>query len=143
MLDNVQGDFVVGSGKTVQYINSVGVTTDLNGNTGGGVLIDSDGIQTETDGLHVVVNHKNHGMHAGENIVRLTNVLTDTKPIKLTSNYEQNSTADILVDVTTNFSTFENVGVSSTNPGYILIGEEIISYEGVTANSLQDKLTRL
>jgi hypothetical protein len=136
ILDNVQGDFVVGSGKTVQYINSVGVTTDLNGNTGGGVLIDSDGIQTETDGLHVVVNHKNHGMHAGENIVRLTNVLTDTKPIKLTSNYEQNSTADILVDVTTNFSTFENVGVSSTNPGYILIGEEIISYEGVTANSL-------
>ena len=136
ILDNVQGDFVSGVGKTVQYINSSGITTNLNASIGGNVLIPSDGIQVETDGLNIKVKHRNHGMHAGENIVRISNVLSDIKPIKLTSDYEKDSSADILVDNTLNFSTFENVGISSTNPGYILIGDEIISYQGVTANSL-------
>lgn len=136
ILDNVQGDFVTGVGKTVQYINSLGITTDLNASIGGDVLIPAGGIQTETDGLHIRVKHRNHGMHAGENIVRISNVLSDIKPIKLASDYEKDSNADILVDNTLNFSTFENVGISSTNPGYILIGNEIISYEGVTANTL-------
>jgi hypothetical protein len=136
ILDNVQGDFVIGAGKTIQYINSLGITTNLNASSGGGVLISVDGIQTETDGLHIKVNHKNHGMHAEENSVIISNVFTDTKPIKLTANYEKNSSDNLLVDSTLNFSTFENVGISSTNPGYVLIGNEIISYEGVTSNSL-------
>ena len=33
------------------------------------------------------------------------------------------------------FDTFENVGVSNTNPGYVQIGEEIISYEGITSGT--------
>lgn len=136
ILDNVQGDFVTGAGKTVRYTNSLGITTDLNGLVGGNVLIQSGGIREESDGLHIKVNHKNHGMHAGENIVRILNVLGDTKPIKLTADYEKTSTASIPVDSTVNFTTFENVGISSTNPGYILIGNEIIAYEGTTANSL-------
>ena len=136
ILDNVQGDFITGTGSTISYFNSLGISSDLNASVGGGVLVPADGIQIENDGLNIKVNHLNHGMHAGENIVRLSDVLTDVKPIKLTENYDKNSTANILVDSTTNFSTFENVGISSTNPGYILIGNEIISYEGVTATSL-------
>jgi len=136
ILDNVQGDFGTGVGKTVQYTNSSGVTLDINSSVGGGVLIQSDGIETETDGLHIKVNHKNHGMHAGENIVRISNVFGNTKPVTLTADYDINSTSDILVTNTINFSTFENVGVSSTNPGYILIGNEIIAYNGVTPTSL-------
>ncbi len=136
ILDNVQGDFATGVGKTIQYVNNSGITTNLNQSVGGNVFIPADGIQTETDGLHIKVNHRNHGMHAGENIVRISNVLSDVPPIKLTSNYDRTSTASILVDSTTNFSTFENVGVGTTNPGYILIGNEIISYDGVTSNSL-------
>lgn len=136
ILDNVQGDFITGSGSTISYFNSLGISTDLNASVGGGVLVPSDGIAVETDGLHIKVNHRNHGMHAGENIVRLSNVLSDVKPVKLTADYAQNSTSDILVNSTTNFSTFENVGVSTLNPGYILIGDEIISYNGVTETSL-------
>lgn len=135
ILDNVQGDFEAGTGKAVQYINNSGITTTLNSSIGD-VLIPTDGIQIETDGLHIKVNHRNHGMHAGENIVKISNVTSDIKPIKLTSNYDKDSTSNILVDNTSNFSTFENVEVGSTNPGYILIGTEIISYEGVTSNSL-------
>lgn len=135
ILDNVQGDFQTGAGKPIQYINNSGITTNLN-YTIGDVLVPADGIKIETDGLHFKVNHRNHGMHAGENIVKISNTSSDVKPAKLLSNYDKNSTADILVDSISNFSTFENVGISSTNPGYILIGDEIISYEGVSSNSL-------
>lgn len=133
ILDNVQGDFEIGVGKTIQFINSLGVTTYLNG---GNVLIATDGIVVDNDGLNVKVNHRNHGMYAGENIVTISNVIGDVKETKLTSSYDKNTTSDIFIDNTLSFSTFENVGVSSTNPGYILIGDEIISYGGVTPNSL-------
>ena len=136
IIDNIQGEFEVGTAKAIQYINNSGITTDLNSSVGGNVLIPSDGIQVETDGLHIKVNHRNHGMHAGENIVKISNVIGNVKPIKLTVDYAKDSNQDILVDNTTSFSTFENVGVGSTNPGYVLIGDEIISYEGVTTNSL-------
>jgi len=136
ILDNVQGDFEAGVGKTIRYTNNLGITTDLNYSVGGNIVIPADGIQVETDGLNIKVNHKNHGMHAGENIVKISNVLSDVKPIKITAGYAKNSSSDILVSETINFSTFENVGISSTNPGYILIGDEILSYEGVTSNSL-------
>lgn len=136
VLDNVQGDFVSGSGSTITYVNSSGITTELNYSVGGGVLIPSDGIRVIDDGLNVKVNHRNHGMHTGENIVNISNVSTNIKPIKLTAAYTKDSNDDIQVNDTINFETFENVGVSSTNPGYVLVGKEIISYEGVTANSL-------
>lgn len=135
VLDNVQGDFEASAVKAVQYVNNSGITTNLN-STIGDVFIPTDGIQTETDGLHIKVNHRNHGMHAGENIVKISNVISDINPTKLLSNYEKDSTTDIFIESSLNFSTFENVSVSSTNPGYILIGEEIISYTSVTSNSL-------
>ena len=34
------------------------------------------------------------------------------------------------------FQTFENVGVSNTNPGYVAINDEIISYTNVSGNTL-------
>lgn len=136
VINNVQGDFQTGAGKTIQYVNSSGITTSLNASIGGGVLIPADGIRTISDGLHIKVNHKNHGMHALENSVIISNVRSDIKEVTLTSDYSKTATTEILVNNTTNFSTFENVGVGSTNPGYVLIGQEIISYEGTTATSL-------
>ena len=133
IIDNVQGDFVTGVGKTLQYVNSLGITTDLNSSVGGNVTILSDGIQTVVDGLHVKVNHKNHGMHYSTNSVVISDVQTNLKPVKLTSDYSE---GDINVDSVAIFSTFENVGVSSTNPGYVRIGSEILAYEGISGNSL-------
>ena len=136
ILDNVQGDFQTGIGNTVRYINSSGITTDIDASIGGGVLINSNGIRTVSDGLHIKVNHKNHGMHALENSVIIDNVRSDVKPVSLTADYSNTATSELLVSDTTNFSSFENVGVGTTNPGYVLIGQEIISYEGTTATSL-------
>ena len=89
ILDNVQGDFVTGAGNTVMFTNSVGVGTTLNGN-GANVLISS--IDTVTDGRHIVVDHKNHGMHHEQNRVRISDVLSDIKPTKLTVAYNSSST---------------------------------------------------
>ena len=136
IIDNVQGDFNVGTGSTLQYTNSLGITTVLNSSIGGNVIIPADGITTINDGLHIQVNHKNHGMHAEENSVVISNAISDIKPTKLTTAYDKTSTSSILVDNASDFGTFENVGISSTNPGYVLIGDEIIAYEGTTGTSL-------
>jgi hypothetical protein len=135
ILDNVQGDFVSGIGNTVRYVNNSGITTDLNGSIGGNVLINTSPTIV-TDGLHIKINHKNHGMHSRLNKVQIANVHSDIKPTSLTEDYSSTSSSSILITDSTNFETFENVGVGTTNPGYIQIGEEIISYTGVSGNSL-------
>jgi hypothetical protein len=140
ILDNVQGDFVTGVGKTVQYINNSGITTDLNQSSGGNVLISS--INTVSDGLHINVNHRNHGMYFDTNYVEISNVQSDILPTKLTSAYNSDSNSAILVDNSTNFATFENASVGIANPGYLLIGNEIIEYTSVTAGSIGGQITR-
>ena len=139
ILDNVQGDFVIGTGNTVRYESSaVGVgTTTLNGGTGVHITSIEDFDEYST-GLHIKVNHKNHGMHSGTNKVNISNVYSDIKPSFLSDDYSNESTANItLTDMLSGeFETFENQSVSSSNPGYVLIGNEIISYEGVVGSEL-------
>ena len=137
ILDNVQGDFVVGSGNTVQYINSSGITTAFNG---GGVSVSS--IETINDGLHIKVNHQNHGMYSSDNYVRISGALPDVKPSKLSAAYNSDSTGPISLESASAFTTFENVGVGTTNYGYALIGDEIIRYESVSGNSLGGQIVR-
>jgi hypothetical protein len=115
------------------YINNSGISTDLNG-TGANVLI-LDPPQIISDGLHVKVNHKNHGMHSDLNQVIISNVLPDIASTTIFSN--TNGTDSIVIANTGigSFGIFENVSVSSTNPGYARIGSEIISYTGVVEGS--------
>jgi hypothetical protein len=141
ILDNVQGDFsVAGTGKTVQYVNNSGLTTTLNASSGGNVQISA--INVDSDGLHIVVNHKNHGMYFDDNYVRISGAETDVPPTKLTSDYSFDATSSILVADSSKFTTFENVGVGTTNPGYALIGNELFEYQSVTTGSL-DNVTRI
>lgn len=136
IIDQVQGSFATGVGKTVQYINNSGIITNLNSSVGGNVTILSDGIIEVSDGLHIKVNHKNHGMHATENTVIISDVQSDVTPTTLTTSYDSTSTGSIVLQNGSDFTTFENVGVGTTNPGYILIDDEIISYVGVSSNVL-------
>ena len=132
-LDNVQGDFETGVGKTMMFTNSVGVGTTMNG-MGGNVL--PTNIEVVSDGLHFTVNHKNHGMYHETNRVILSNAETDVPLAKLTSPYSNDSTAALSIDSSSHFSLFENVSVATTNPGYAKLGNEIISYTGVSGNTL-------
>ncbi len=135
ILDNVQGEFVTGVGKTLAYTNSLGIVKNLNENSGGSVKVDT--INVVNDGFHFVVNHVNHGMHHETNRVTISGVESDIIPSKLSIPYAADSTSTISIDQSSDFSTFENVGVGTTNPGYILIGSEIISYTSVFAGELR------
>jgi hypothetical protein len=132
ILDNVQGNFATGAGKTMRYTNSAGVTTELNFSHGGNVTISS--IDVESDGLHFKVNHKNHGMYSTENLVVIKDVESDIKPTKLSLALDAGNTASFSVDDASAFSTFEGVGVGTTNRGLVKIGTEVIRYTNVTGN---------
>jgi len=136
ILDQVQGNFETGVGKTIRYTNNIGITTDLNGN-GSNVLLSFAPTEI-SDGKHIKVNHYNHGMHSGADVVKISNVSSDITPTTLLSNaYTETSTDDILLANGSIFSTFEGLPVSSDNLGYILIGNEIISYNEVSGNILR------
>ena len=143
ILDNVQGDFTVG-GPQLNYFNSVGVAQTLNNDQpaapGGNVQIAS--INEITDGLHIKVNHQNHGMYFPDNRVVIAGVLPDVKPTKLTAAYTSSSTSGLSVEDATGFSTFENVSVGTTNTGYLLVGEEIIEYTSVDGTTIGGNIAR-
>ena len=144
ILDNVQGNFVVGTGKSMNYFNSVGVAQTLNndlpGAPGGDVQISS--IVTINDGLHMNISHKNHGMYFNGNSVKLSGVKPDIKPTTLTAAYPADSTSGITVGLGATFATFENVGVGTTNVGLLLIGDEVIEYTNVTGNTIGGNIVR-
>jgi hypothetical protein len=134
ILDNVQGTFTTGTGSTITYVaTGVGVTS-LNG---GGVTASYVTVDSEpSDGLHIKVNHKNHGMYALNNNVTISGVYSDSTPTTLNTAYAKESSGNIILTNASGFETFENVSVASTNPGYIQIEDEIIAYEGVVGNTL-------
>ena len=144
IFENVQGEFIVGSANTVMYVNSSGIGTELNygipGGVGGDVQIST--INVDNDGLHIKVNHQNHGMYFGDNRVKISGVLPDVKPVKLTAPYSADSTASISISNGSPFENFENVGVGTTNVGYLQIGDEIIEYTSVSGNSIGGNIVR-
>jgi hypothetical protein len=140
ILDNVQGDFAVGAANTIRYVNNVGITTNLNQSSGGNVAATQ--IITENDGLHIKINHKNHGMYFSENYVDISGVESDIAPTKLSLVYNSNSTSAISVESISNLNTFEGVGVGTTNLGYILIGDEVISYTSVSGSTIGGVIVR-
>ena len=140
ILDNVQGDYKVGAANTVFFTNSAGVSTALNWVNGGDVQVDE--ITTVSDGVHIKVNHNNHGMYFADNKVRIFGVKSDIKPTKLTSEYKSDSVGSLSVEDASKFSIFENVGVGTTNTGFLQIGDEVIEYTGVSGNTIGGNITR-
>ena len=121
----------------VSTIGSSGITTIMNYAVGkSGAVLPQTPIRTSTDGLHMKVWHRNHGMHADGNVVTLKGAGSDVTPTTLSAAILSTSTASIGIGATTNFAAFENVAVGSTNAGYVKIGEEIIKYTGVSGATL-------
>jgi len=88
------------------------------------------------DGEHFKIFHRNHAMHSASNKVQLLRLQSDSNNTKLTADYSNTATSNITIESVTIFTTFENVGVSNTNPGYVAINDEIISYTSVSGNDL-------
>ena len=143
VLNNVQGDFVsAGSAKTMMYIDTSNTVKVLNSAHGGDVQISSINEVTGKDGLHVKVNHQNHGMYWTDNKVEISGVESDVKPTKLAVAYQLGDTGTISVDDASNFSTFENVGVGTTNTGFLRMGNEIIEYTSISGNIIGGNIVR-
>jgi hypothetical protein len=122
----------------VQYVSSGGSTETLTAITPTSVSINAD----EFDGKHIRVSHPNHGMHAFNNKVELTRIEGDTIPTNITVGYGASSIDNISIASSANFNMFEGSQVSTTNPGFALIGNEIISYTSVGNNILTGITTR-
>lgn len=148
LLDNVQGEFITGAAGTISFYDSTGTERELNNGTFGGVAfagdvtIPANGITFVNDGLHIKVNHVNHGMNFDDNFVRIFGVMPDVRPTKLTFAYDKTSTDPIQVEDASIFGTFENSNVGTANTGLLLIGEEIIEYTTSTASAIGGNIVR-
>ena len=80
-------------------------------------------------------------MYHEQNLVTLSDVSSDLIPTKLSVPYNNSSTDPITVNNIGILTTFENVAVAATNPGYVKVKNEIIKYTGVSAFSGQGTLT--
>ena len=141
VVDNIQGSFVTGIG-TLGF-NNGSALIGIDGKTvGSGSTIASIDINQTNDGLHFKVDHRAHGLHAFNNLVTINGVDSDIPSTKLTADYDTSALTDIPVLSSSNFATFEGVGVGTTNFGYAILGNEIISYTGVANGSITGITTR-
>jgi hypothetical protein len=138
ILDNVQGSFSVGI-NTLRYENSVGLSTFV----GMGVTISSITPDQYYDGLHMKIYHKNHGMHSPENYMRISEMrpLSTQSNSTITTDLTGTETTTISLVSTIGFETFEGIPVNIGNPGYVIIGNEVVGYTTYTSTTL-GQLTR-
>ena len=135
-LTNVQGEsggsnaFQVGAG--VSYYDSDTTIVSLGSTTISSV---TEGTGTNS-GNFLEVSHFNHGMYANNNKLQLNGVKSDIAPSTLTANLLTTESNTIFVEDSSVFTTFEGLSVSASNPGYVKIGDEVISYQTAVANQL-------
>ena len=137
-LTNVQGE--VGAAKAFRSNAGVGVSyydTDTTIVSLGSTVITSvtEGSGTNS-GNFLEVSHFNHGMYANNNKLKLTGVESDISPSILTAGLLSTELNTIFVEDSSVFETFEGLPVSNSNPGYVKIGDEVISYETASSNEL-------
>jgi len=128
-VDNIQGDtrFTQNVGNNLHYYNDSGVITNSSLDVLS-VLLDG-GVN---DGNYLKVNHFNHGMYSSTNKVRLSGVKPNAIPSTISVDIDSTTTGTIGVADTTGFGKFEGINVSGdTNPGYAIIGSEIVKYISV------------
>ena len=138
-LNPCQGRFSTNPADILRYTTDTGITTTINSDTGvpgaeAPTLVRQ--YSAQRDGTFFRIRHRNHGMHQYNNVVELKDFKSDVPTSTLTVDYDADSTGTISVGNTADFGMFENVSVSSTNPGYVRIRDEIIKYEIVTSAGL-------
>ena len=123
-------EFAVGAG--LSYYNNSGALAGLTTFT----ILSSNSTGGERSGNYIKVSHFNHGMYSNTNKVVLSDIESSVAPTTLNASLSNTETTNITVASITNFSTFEGQSVSGTNPGYVKIGSEIISYTSASGSTL-------
>ena len=130
ILNRVQGEF--NTSTTLKFMNNTGISTNLNN----GVPASVTNTGSDKDGLHIHVDHRNHGMHAVNNKVIVSGVVGLTTVTSVTEEYAHNATSAIKVNDISFLGDFEGLPVSATNPGYVQIGKEVIEYTAAASGEL-------
>ena len=133
VLEDVNED--IKAGVAITHYNSSSVGTVIAGGQVSAASTDS-----VRDGLTMQINHRNHGMHSSSNMVKIDGLIGEKTSLQLTDKIDD-STTTIKVNDASILTTFEGSAVGAGNSGHILIGKEIISYEG--ANTSTGELTTI
>lgn len=123
-------------GGTAKFYNSKVESFSLENKLPDNPLFIGIGTTAPNDGSYILVNHPNHNMHSGSDKVSISGVLSDYNPEKLTVGYGVTESGAISVASTVIFERFEGNPVAESNPGYILVNNEIIRYTGISAGNL-------
>ncbi len=86
----------------------------------------------ENDDREVLVYHRNHGMHERANNVTVEGLISEISNTVLTSTLASDATTIAVQDALSFHQIINNAPVSTSNPGYIKIGNEIIAYSAVS-----------
>jgi hypothetical protein len=131
-LTNVQGEsFPTVGVTTLAYYNDSGTKVSLSGTS----ILSSTPVGGVYSGNFIKVNHFDHGMYANTNKLTISDVQSATAPTIL-SNKVLSTDNIISVASTSDFGTFEGVPVGGSNPGYVIIEDEIIKYESIGSGTL-------
>ena len=98
-------------------------------------------VNTPIDSLHegnvIEVSQYNHGMHSGNNKLKISNVLPTTAPVVLNESFGLSDSVMTITDPvnvgvagTQAFAAFEGI---STSRGYLKVNNEIMLYDGVSS----------
>lgn len=134
VINNIQGKFEVGI-TTLNYIDSSGSEIEV----GAGVTIQKIIDDQYYDGLHMKVYHSNHGMHSSENYVKISKfrpLRNDDYQLTQNAITITESTPSIPVTDSSIFNIFEGFPVSVSNPGYVIIGQEVLKYTDTSNNTI-------
>ena len=126
IVDDVDSN--ISAGVAYTYFNSAGVGANMTAPT----AVTNDAIR---DGVTMLFDHHNHGMHASTNKLRVYDVQSDVKPTTLTAAVDNDTTIIKVADGSA-FTTFEGSPVGAANTGYLLINKEIISYNTISSNDI-------
>jgi hypothetical protein len=74
------------------------------------------------------VAHSNHGMHSPSNNVTISGVISEVSPTFLTASISDSETSITVNDASAFHRIINGAAVDATNPGFIKIEDEIISY---------------
>ena len=133
VLEDVNED--IKAGVAITHFNSSSVGTVIAGGQ-----ISAASTDSVRDGLTMQLNHRNHGMHSSSNKVKIEGLIGEKSSVQLADKIDDNTTI-ITVNDASLLTTFEGSAVGAGNSGHILIGKEIISYEG--ANTSTGELTNI
>jgi hypothetical protein len=130
-LSNVRGEsFTVGYG--LSYYDDTNTLVSL-ANT---FIRSTSGSGNQYSGNFMRVDHFDHGMYGNTNKLSIKDAQSSTAPTTLSITLTSQESSTISIGNTSNFAIFEGVSVSQDNPGYVKIGNELISYTNVGTGTL-------